>query len=156
MHKLFQGFPGGSDGEASACNEEDLGSIPGLRRSSGEGKGYPILYSGLENFVDCIVHGVAKSQKRLSDFHSDVLFLIKMQIFSEHLYAVDCKCQRENTHAYIHGHTPPLHIHRTTGYEAHKGFSSVSVVKNLLANAGDAGLIPGSRRFPGEGNNNPF
>ena len=106
--------------------------------------------------MDCIVHGVAKSQKRLSDFHSDVLFLIKMQIFSEHLYAVDCKCQRENTHAYIHGHTPPLHIHRTTGYEAHKGFSSVSVVKNLLANAGDAGLIPGSRRFPGEGNHNPL
>ena len=42
-------FPGGSDGKASACNAGDLGSIPGLGRSSGEGKGYPVHYSGLEN-----------------------------------------------------------------------------------------------------------
>ena len=47
----------------------DLGSIPGLGRSSGEGKGYLLQYSGLENSMDCIVHGVAKSQTRLSDFH---------------------------------------------------------------------------------------
>ena len=45
----------------------DLGLIPGLGRSPGEGKGYPLLYSGLENFMDCIVHGVAKSQTRLSE-----------------------------------------------------------------------------------------
>ena len=45
----------------------DLGSIPGLGRSPGEGKGYPV--SGLENSMDCIVHGAAKSQTRLSDFH---------------------------------------------------------------------------------------
>ena len=43
--------------------------IPGLGRSPGEGKGYPFQYSGLENSVDCIVHGVAKSQTQLSDFH---------------------------------------------------------------------------------------
>ena len=43
------GFPGGSDGKESACNAGDLGSIPGLGRSSGEGKGYPDQYSGLEN-----------------------------------------------------------------------------------------------------------
>ena len=48
----------------------DLGSIPGLGRTSGEGKGYPLQYSGLENSVDCIVHGVTKTQARLSDFHS--------------------------------------------------------------------------------------
>ena len=42
---------------------------PGLGRSPGEGKGYPLQYSGLENFMDCIVHGVAKSQTGLSDFH---------------------------------------------------------------------------------------
>ena len=48
----------------------DLGLIPGLGRSPGEGKGYPLQYSGLENSVDCIVHGVAKNQTRLSDFHS--------------------------------------------------------------------------------------
>ena len=48
----------------------DLGSIPGLERSPAEGKGYPLQYSGLENSMDCIVHGFAKSQTRLSDFHS--------------------------------------------------------------------------------------
>ena len=55
-------FPGGSDGKVSACNVGDPGSIPGLRRSPGEGKGYPLQYSGLENSMDCIVHGVAKSR----------------------------------------------------------------------------------------------
>ena len=52
----------------SACNVRELGSIPGLGRSPGEGKGFPLQYSGLENSMDCIVHGVAKSQTRLSDF----------------------------------------------------------------------------------------
>ena len=47
----------------------DLGSIPGLGRSPGEGKGYPLQYSGLENSMDCIVHGVTKSQTQLSNFH---------------------------------------------------------------------------------------
>ena len=47
----------------------DLGLIPGLERSPGEGKGYPLQYSGLENSIDCIVHGVEKSWTRLSDFH---------------------------------------------------------------------------------------
>ena len=54
-------FPCGSAGKESSCNAGDLGSIPGLGRSPGEGKGYPLQYSGLENFMDCIVHGVAKS-----------------------------------------------------------------------------------------------
>ena len=49
---------------------EDLGLIPGSRRSPGEGKGYPLQYSGLENFMGYIVHGVEKSQKQLSSFHS--------------------------------------------------------------------------------------
>ena len=52
----------GSAGKESACNVGDLGSIPGLGRSRGEGKGYPLQYSGLENSMDCIVHGVAKSR----------------------------------------------------------------------------------------------
>ena len=59
---VFLGFPGGSAGKESTCNVGDLSSIPGLGRSPGEGKGYSIQYSGLENSVDCIVHGVAKSQ----------------------------------------------------------------------------------------------
>ena len=58
----------GSAGEESACNVGDLGSSPGLGRSPGEGKGYPLRYSGLENSMDCIVHGVAQSRTRLSDF----------------------------------------------------------------------------------------
>ena len=55
------GFPGGSDGKESTFNVGDLGSIPGSGRSSREGKGYPLQYSGLENYMDCIVHGVTKS-----------------------------------------------------------------------------------------------
>ena len=53
----------------SVYNVGDPGSIPGLGRASGEGKGYPLQYSGLENSMDCIVHGVAKSRTQLSDFH---------------------------------------------------------------------------------------
>ena len=63
------GFPGGSAGKEWSCNVGDLGSIPGLGRSPGEGKGYPLQYSGLENSMDCTVHGVAKSRTQLSDFH---------------------------------------------------------------------------------------
>ena len=51
---------------------EDLGLIDGLGRSPGEGKGYPLQYSGLENSMDSRVHGVTKSQIRLSDFHFHV------------------------------------------------------------------------------------
>ena len=63
------GFPSGSAGKESACNVGDLGSIPGLGRSPGEGKSYPLQYSVLENSRDCIVYGVAKSRTRLSNFH---------------------------------------------------------------------------------------
>ena len=55
------GFSGGLTGKESACNEGDLSSIPGLGRSPGEGKDYPLHYSGLENSIECIVHGLAKS-----------------------------------------------------------------------------------------------
>ena len=58
---LFWGFPGGSAGKESACNVGDLGAIPGLGRYPGEGNSYPLQYSGLENSMDCIVHGVAES-----------------------------------------------------------------------------------------------
>ena len=63
------GFPGDSTDKEFACNAEDLGSIPRFRRLPGEGKGYPLQNSGLENSVDCIVDDIAKSQTRLSDFH---------------------------------------------------------------------------------------
>ena len=57
----FLVFPGGSAGKESACNVGDQGSVPGLGRSPGEGKGYPLQYSDLENFMDCMVHGVTES-----------------------------------------------------------------------------------------------
>ena len=62
------GFPCGSAGKESVHNSGDLGSIPGLGKSPGEGKGYPLQYCGLKNFMDYIVHGVAKSRTRLSHF----------------------------------------------------------------------------------------
>ena len=63
------GLPGGSAGKESACSAGDLGLIPALGRSPGEVNGYPLQDSGLENSMDYIVQGVAKSQTRLSDFH---------------------------------------------------------------------------------------
>ena len=83
----MQKFPGDSDGKASARYEGDLGSIPALGRSLGEGNGNPLQYSCLENSMDggawwATVHGVTKSQTRLSDFsHS-----LNMQFYILHFY----------------------------------------------------------------------
>ena len=73
MFSLIQGFPCGSASKESTCNVGNLGSILGLRRSPGEGKGYPLQYSGLENSMDCIVRGGLKKSdttERLSLTHS--------------------------------------------------------------------------------------
>ena len=59
---VFLGFPGGSAGKECACHAGDLGSISGLGRSPEEGKGYQLQDSSLENSMNCIVHGVTKSQ----------------------------------------------------------------------------------------------
>ena len=73
-----------SVGKESACNAGDPGSIPGLGRSPGEGKGYPL--SGLENSMDGIVHVVAKSWTQLSDFHfTFVESLLSVFLNSSHL-----------------------------------------------------------------------
>ena len=66
MHTYIMVFPGGSDGKEPTCNVGDLGLIPGLVRSPGEGNGYALQYSGLENYMgrgawQAIFHGVAKS-----------------------------------------------------------------------------------------------
>ena len=63
------GFPRDSAGKESVCNTRDMGSIPGLERSPGKGKSYPVQYSGLENSMDYIVHWVAKSWTGLNNFH---------------------------------------------------------------------------------------
>ena len=83
LHGIFQAralewgaiafsFPCGLAGKECSCNAGDLGSIPELGRSPGEGKGYPLQYSGLENSMDCIVREVAKSQTRLRNFHFQI------------------------------------------------------------------------------------
>ena len=82
------GFPGGSAGKESTCNVRDLGSIPGLGRSPGEGKGYPLQYSGLENSTDSIVHGVAKSRTRLSGFHFTSLQTMNKEILFEFFFQI--------------------------------------------------------------------
>ena len=73
-------YPCGSAGKESACSARDLSSIPGLGRSPGEGKGYPLPYSGLENSMDCIVHGVAKSRTWLSNFHFSFYSYLEKQV----------------------------------------------------------------------------
>ena len=80
------GFPGGLDGKESTCNAGDLGSILGSGRSPGEGNGYPLQYSCLENPMDrgawrATVHGVPKSQTRLSDLYRYVFTNICIHIF---------------------------------------------------------------------------
>ena len=62
----YTSFPCGSAGKESACSAEDLGLIPGLGRSPGEGKGYPVQYSGLENSMDYTVHAVARVEHNLA------------------------------------------------------------------------------------------
>ena len=68
-YPVFLGFLCDSAGKESACNAGDLGSFPGLGRSPGDGNGYPLQYSGLENSKNCIVHEGHKESTRLSDFH---------------------------------------------------------------------------------------
>ena len=77
-HLLKRGFPDSSVDKESACNEGDLGSTPGLGRYPGEGKGYPLQYSGLENYMDCSpwVHKELDITERLS------LSLVKKIVFS--------------------------------------------------------------------------
>ena len=77
----YMGFPGGSVGKESACNVEDLGSIPGLGRSPGEGKGYPLQYSGLENPMDYIVHEVAENWTWLSNFQFTICVCVGVNIY---------------------------------------------------------------------------
>ena len=91
---VFLGFPGGSAGKESAYNVGDLGNlglIPGLGRSSGEGNGYPFQYSGLENFMGSIVHGITKSQTRLNNFHFHFFRII---------YIYECVWEEKNNIMY--------------------------------------------------------
>ena len=81
FREAFQGFPSSSAGKESTCNAGDPGSTPRLGKCSGEGKGYPLQYSGLENPMDCIVHGVSNGIG-----HNWVTFTFTLKvIWSKHL-----------------------------------------------------------------------
>ena len=86
---MYGGFPGGSEVKESACNAGDPGSFPGSGRSPGEGNGNPLQYSCLENPIDggawwATVHGIAKSQTRLSD-STFTLICMESQLHCSHL-----------------------------------------------------------------------
>ena len=95
-------FPGDSVGKEFACSVGDLFSIPGLGRPPGEGNGCPLQYSGLENSMDCITHGVTKSQTRLSDFHSHCPYslLVCSDSLFPHDFSLDRSYVLSNTHIY--------------------------------------------------------
>ena len=85
-------IPCGSVGKISPCQTGDLGSIPGLGRSPGEGRGCPFQYSGLENSIECIVHGVTKSRAWLNNFRFTSLHKTKSnwkQCVMDHLEVVE-------------------------------------------------------------------
>ena len=102
----YLGFPGNSAGKESACNSGDPSSIPGSGRSLGEGKGYPLQYSGLENSTDCIVHGVSKSWARLSNFHFHYHVLSQSWRRPEFLFLLQRRKDK-------HGRSCQRHIMRT-------------------------------------------
>ena len=79
---VFLDFLCGSAGKESACNVGDLCLILGLGRYPGEGKGYPLQYSGLEDSMDYIVHGVTKSWTGLSAFHFHILAVVNNAAFN--------------------------------------------------------------------------
>ena len=86
-----RGFPGGSEGKASACNAGDLGSIPGLGRSPGEGNGNPLQYSCLENPMDreawwATVHGVTHESDKTEQLHFHLLTLKSAEPSVAHLH----------------------------------------------------------------------
>ena len=77
------GYLCGYAGKESTCIVGDLGLVPGLGRSPGEGKGHPLQYSGLENSIDYMVHEVTKSQTRLCGFHLLSLSKAKSDYYRE-------------------------------------------------------------------------
>ena len=144
---ICMGFSCSSAGKESAHIAGDLGSIPGLGRSPGEGKGHPLQYSVLENSMDYIVYGVAESDTTWVTFTShEYVWLSPL--------AVDLKPSHSFFFFFL-SHSVNW-LHPNTSQVA----SQVElVVKNLPANAGeirDTGSIPGSGRSPGGGHGNPL
>ena len=96
-HSSILGLPCGSAGKQSTCNVGDLGSIPGLGRFPGEGNGYPLHYYSLENSMDCIVHGVAKSWTWLGNFHFHMIAVFELTHTLFPLLLWDCESYEGGT-----------------------------------------------------------
>ena len=135
---MKRGFPVAQ----SACNEGNLDLVPGLGRFPGEGKGYPLQYSGLENSIDYIAHGVANSRPQLSDFHFPSKHKKKKFIGNGSLNEIRC----------IQEWILPSAIMIRVQHQFLWWLSG----KESACNTGDVGSIPGSGRSPGEGNGNPL
>ena len=91
----------GSAGKESTCNLGDLALIPGLGRSSGEGKGYPLQYSSPENSMDCVVHGVAKSWTWLRDFFYHSVCMCYSLSHVQLCISVDCSPPGSSVHVIL-------------------------------------------------------
>ena len=129
---MFLGFPGGSAAKGSACNAGDLGSVPGLERSPGEGKDYLLQYSGLENFMNCIVKVLQRVRHNQATFTlENYAFLCRyrisltdkklfMKIFMKHNQCYDCWHRVDMHEGLVNLNTKvyntPIHFCFTTGH----------------------------------------
>ena len=153
-------FPGSSDGKASACNTGDLGLNPGLGRSPEEGNGNPLQYSCLEKSMDggawlqATVHGITKSQTRLSSFTGSLGSDPLPRADSGIVTFSNSQCIAQETDLGIclkWGRCLVQNRVETASLPCFGASQMVLVVKNLPANAGDTrdlDPIPGSGRFP--------
>ena len=166
-------------GKESTCNAGNPGSIPGLGRYPGEGLGYPLQYSDLENSMDYTVHGVENSWTQLSNFH---FFYYVLLIFRVHVNVWQkttklCKAiilqlkkinlknssvgKESACHAGDSGSIPGSGRSTAEGIDHYPtpvflGFPCGSAGKESACNAGDLGSIPGLGRSPGEGKGYPL
>ena len=143
-HSSILGVPCALVGKESTCNAGDLGSIPGLGRCPGEGKGYPLQCFGLENAMDCTVHGITKSWTQLSDFHTQMMLKSSKHLMLSNPCFHFCSFQPNLCYWFK----------SLIMYLMH--FPGGSDGKASACNVGDPGSFPGSGRSPGEGNGNPL
>ena len=110
-----RGLPCGSAGKESPCNVGDLGLIPGLGRSPGEGKGYPLQYCDQENSLECLVHGVAKSQTpTFTSLHFMlILYFIKWFLSGGKNIWKPLKCRAWGLPWWLSGKVPTWECRRT-------------------------------------------
>ena len=143
---VCMGFPETSVGKETACNAGDPASIPGLGKTPGEGNGYPLQYSGLENSVGCIVHGVPKSWTWLSNLHF-TYHVLRASLIAQ--LVKNLPAMQETLVQFL-GQEDPLE----KGYASHSSILSFpcgSAGKESASSVEDLGSTPGLGRSPGEG-----